>query len=464
MSGPQLVWLRRDLRLSDQAAFHAAARSGPVIVVYILDDEGARHRKMGAASRWWLHHSLHFMKQQLEEKGSRLILRRGSVAPILSGLVRETGAAAIHFLSHYEPWWRNAERELRQSVGDDVSVVAHDGNYLFPPGQLRSGGGTPYKIFTPFWNALQDVMPPPAPLPAPESFDAPDAWPVSDNPDDWGLLPVKPDWATGFSADWRPGSAGAAEKLEIFRTKTDKYAAGRDLPSEELVSRLSPHLHFGEISPAQVWHAVAGKESSAPFLRQLGWRDYAQNLILQYPEYGRKNGRDTLDILPWRNPDDPEVRGDLNRWKAGKTGYPIVDAGMRQLWQTGWMHNRVRMIVAAFLTRHLLIDWRVGEQWFWDTLVDADYGNNAANWQWVAGTGIDSNMFVRIMAPLSQSEKFAAGDYIRKWVPELSKLSEPHIHDPDAFGMRPDNYPSKIIGHREGRERALAAYRAIRGS
>jgi len=229
----------------------------------------------------------------------------------------------------------------------------------------------------------------------------------------------------------------------------------------EGTSRLSPHLHFGEISPVQIWHRVADRGGSVgTFLGEVAWRDYARNVILQFPDYGTNNGRDTLDRLRWRT--GRAARDDLCAWQQGRTGYPIVDAGMRQLWATGWMHNRVRMIAASFLIKHLLIDWREGEQWFWDTLVDADYGNNSVNWQWTAGTGVDSNMFGRIMAPLSQSEKFDAGGYIREWVPELAELPDTVIHDPEAAGCLPRDYPAKIIGHREARERALAAARAAR--
>ncbi len=245
--------------------------------------------------------------------------------------------------------------------------------------------------------------------------------------------------------------------MDAFVDAAGNYDETRNLPSIEGSSRLSPHLHFGELSPAYVWHRLADAGGSVEvFLGEIGWRDYAQNVILQFPEYGSRNARDRFDALDWRRSDK-----DLAAWQRGRTGYPIVDAGMRQLWATGWMHNRVRMIAASFLIKHLLIDWRKGEQWFWDTLVDADYASNAVNWQWVAGTGIDSNMFSRIMAPLSQSEKFDAAGYIRTWVPELADLPDDAIHDPDAAGCRPDAYPAKIIGHREGRERALAAMRDI---
>jgi len=447
LTAPTILWLRRDLRLADQAALVAAAAEGPVVPVYILDDETPRHRRMGAASRWWLHHSLAELGKAVEAKDSRLLLRRGRSDEVLADLARQVGATRVHALRHYEPWWRNAEH----AVAARLDLVLHDGNYLVPPGSVTNGSGQPYKIFTPFWRALRERLPPPDPLASPDRLDAPAEWPASDALKDWDLLPTKPDWAAGFREEWTPGEAGAAERLEDFAAIALDYENKRNLPSIEGSARLSPHLHFGELSPATIWHRIADAGGSVEtFLGELGWRDYAQNVILQLPEHGHVGGRPQLDALRWRDAPD-----DLAAWQNGLTGYPIVDAGMRQLWTSGWMHNRVRMIAASFLVKHLLIDWRVGEQWFWDTLVDADYGSNSTNWQWIAGSGIDANMFSRIMAPLVQSAKFDAAAYIRRWVPELADFSDADIHDP------PDehrgNYPRKIIGHREARERALAA-------
>ena len=457
MTQPVLLWFRQDLRLSAQPALVAAAHEGPVVPVYVLDDETPKHRRMGAASRWRLHHSLAALDASLRDKGSRLILRRGACEAELARLAGEVGARRIHALRHYEPWWRNAER----AVGRALDLTCHDGNELAPPGSVTTGSGHPYKIFTPFWRALRERMPPPHPARCPAHIAAPADWPQSDELAEWGLLPVRPDWASGFAREWRPGEEGAHARLEDFRGEASRYQATRDLPAVEGTSRLSPHLHFGEISPVQIWHRVADRGGSVgTFLGEVAWRDYARNVILQFPDYGTNNGRDTLGRLRWRT--GRAARDDLCAWQQGRTGYPIVDAGMRQLWATGWMHNRVRMIAASFLLKHLLIDWREGEQWFWDTLVDADYGNNSVNWQWTAGTGVDSNMFGRIIAPLSQSEKFDAGGYIREWVPELAELPDTVIHDPEAAGCLPRDYPAKIIGHREARERALAAARAAR--
>ncbi len=452
-----LVWFRRDLRLADQAALLTACGEGPVVPVYILDDETPRHRRMGAASRWWLHHSLASLDAALRARGSRLILRRGRCDEVLAELSEEAGARRVHALRHYEPWWRNAEA----AVAKRLDLVRHDGNYLSPPGSITTGSGAPYKIFTPFWRALQATMPPASPTAAPPSIPAPGSWPASDVLAAWQLCPTKPDWAGGFRAEWTPGEGGAAQRLEAFLGAAAAYAERRNLPAVAGTSRLSPHLHFGEISPARLFHATMDAGGSvSTFLSELGWRDYAQNVILQMPDYGGKNARHAFDAFPWRG--DAAAQADLRAWQRGETGYPIVDAGMRELWATGWMHNRVRMIAASFLIKHLLVDWREGERWFWDTLVDADYASNAVNWQWTAGTGVDSNMFVRIMAPLTQSEKFDAAGYIRRWVPELARLPEPALHDPDTFGLRPPGYPPKRIDHRAARERALAALASIK--
>jgi len=449
MSSPVIVWLRRDLRLADQPAIAEAARKGPVIPVYICDDETPKHRAMGGASRWWLHHSLESLDAALREKGSRLILRRGRSDEVLAKLAQEVGAAEVHALHHYEPWWRNAEK----AVAKHMTLCLHHGNYLAPPGSVTTGSGGLYKIYTPFWRALRERMPPPEPQRRPQSIPAPSKWPKSDKLEDWGLLPLKPDWAGGLKDMWEPGEEGARTRLHAFVEEASAYEAQRNLPGVEGTSMLSPHLHFGEVSPSQVWHAVADAGGSVgTFLSEVGWRDYAQNVILQFPDYGGKSARDPFGDFPWRT-----SKADLEAWQQGRTGYPIVDAGMRQLWRTGWMHNRVRMIAASFLIKHLLIDWREGEKWFWDTLVDADYGNNSVNWQWTAGSGIDAQMFVRIMAPLTQSDKFDAASYIREWLPELADLSDEDIHDPPA-AVRPGDYPEKRIEHRDARERALSAW------
>ncbi|KQO50463.1 cryptochrome/photolyase family protein [Sphingomonas sp. Leaf257] len=454
-ASPTILWFRQDLRLHDQPALLAAAEAGPVIPVYILDDETPGDWRMGAAQRWWLHHSLTSLAKDLKELGSRLILRRGRAVETLRALMEETGATEIHAIRHYEPWWRKAEEAL------DDCLTLHDGNHLARPELVTTGSGKPFRIYSAFWKGLQGHLPPEHPCDRPERLEAPGHWPNSDTLADWSLLPTKPDWSTGFDEDWIPGEATARERMADFGEKAVAYDTARNMPSKEGSSRLSPHLHFGEVSVRAVWHSLARRGDTETFRKELAWRDFTDGVVMALPDYADRNGRDAFDTMPWRS--GAEAGKDLKAWQTGRTGYPIVDAGMRQLWTTGWMHNRVRMITASFLIKHLLIDWREGERWFWDCLVDADYGNNAVNWQWIAGTGIDSNMFGRIMAPLSQSEKFDAGDYIRQWVPELKHVSDAAIHDPEEAGCRPKDYPAKIIGHREGRERALAAAKKMRG-
>lgn len=433
-----------------------------MIAVYVLDDERAGSHAYGGASRWWLHHSLECLGNSLAQRHAKLILRRGNAVEQLLKVAEETGAQTIHANRHYEPWWRKAQGELK----DKLDLQLYDANYLMPPGSVTSGSGGPYKIYTPFSKRTKELLPPRDLVPEPERLSSPDKWPQGDALDDWHLLPTKPDWAGGMRDFWQVGESAAHERLAWWADHVAEYRDKRNLPSVDKTSQLSPHLHFGEISPVQIWHTLKDKRSDGwwTYEKELIWRDYSQNAICQFPQYASSNYREDYDKLEWRDPATDEAAArDLKAWQQGRTGYPIVDAGMRQLWQTGWMHNRVRMITASFLIKHLLIDWRRGEQWFWDTLVDADLASNATNWQWTAGTGVDSNMFVRIMAPLTQSEKFDAAGYIREYVPELADLDEPYIHDPEEHGCRPKAYPAKIIGHKQGRERALAAYKAMKG-
>jgi deoxyribodipyrimidine photo-lyase len=454
MPAPVLLWLRQDLRLDDQPALVAAADQGAVIPVYILDDEGPGDWRMGGAQRWYLHHALATLARVLEEKGSRLILRRGESVATLRSLIEETGAEAVHAIRHYEPWWRRAEAGL----GDTLRL--HDGNHLVRVEDVTTGSGAPFRIYGAFWKALTQFLPPDEPIAAPATIPAPEHWPASSTLADLDLLPTR-DWADRFPEMWTAGEAAALATLNHFKERVRPYTNDRNLPSSDGSSRLSPHLHFGELSPHTVWHALQGDgEGLATYRKELAWRDFTSGLITALPDYADRNGRPKMDALQWRTGKD--AARDLKAWQRGRTGYPIVDAGMRQMWATGWMHNRVRMITASFLIKHLLIDWREGERWFWDCLVDADYGNNSVNWQWVAGTGVDANMFSRIMAPLGQSQKFGAGDYIRTWVPELADVPDAAIHDPDEAGCRPRDYPAKIIEHREARTRALAALASTR--
>jgi deoxyribodipyrimidine photo-lyase len=449
MTAPSIVWFRQDLRTADQAALAAAAAEGPVVPVYVLDDKGPGDWRIGGAQRWWLHHSLSRLGKQLSALGSPLVLRRGAAAQEVAKLAAEVGATRVHITAHFEPWWQEAEADLESKV----TLVRHGGNHLVDPACVLTGSGTRYRVFTPFWRALQQQMPPHRPEAAVAKLAKPSGSVTGDRLADWALLPTKPDWATAF-ATWSPGEESAHEALDSFADRLASYDHDRNLPAIDGSSRLSPHLHFGEITPAQIWHALHRHRGAEPYLREIGWRDFTTNLIDQFPDYADRNGRAAMDALGWRS--GAAADRDFVAWSRGRTGMPIVDAGMRQLWSIGWMHNRVRMITASYLIKHLLIDWRRGERWFWDTLVDADYGNNSVNWQWVAGTGTDSSPFGRIMAPLVQSRKFDADAYIREWVPELRDVPGDAIHDPHEAGLAVD-YPTPLIGHREGRERALAA-------
>ena len=462
MSAPHLIWLRNDLRLADHAAVASAARAGPVVALFVLDDEAPGHWRMGAAQRWWLHHSLASLGRDLAARGGALVLRRGVAGVVVPAVATQIGAAAVHTLTHYEPWAKAQDG----AVAKAVTLKRYHGALLAPPGSVTAGSGGRYRIFTPWWRKLQEQMPPPPPQPVPAMTFAPA--PVSDGLADWNLLPKKPDWAGGFDV-WTPGEAGAAARLQAFLEVAAGYDKGRNLPSQDGSSRLSPHLALGEISIRHVWHAVADAVPAAkaePYLRELGWRDFAANILDQFPDHGDVPGRAQFETIGFR-----DAPADLAAWEKGRTGYPIVDAGMRQLWATGWMHNRVRMIAASFLVKHLLIDWRAGERWFWDCLVDADLGANSLGWQWVMGSGVDSSPFNRIFAPVTQSAKFDAAAYIRQWVPELAGLRDADIHAPweaepmmlRAAGVTLGrSYPHPIVGHAEGRARALAAYEAAK--
>ncbi len=455
----QLVWFRNDLRLADHAALIAAAARGPVAAVYVLDDETPGAWRMGAAQRWWLHHSLLGLSRSIAEHDGRLILRRGRAGPIVQALATELGAE-VHTLTHHEPW-------AAVQVTEAGAVNEHLGVTLAPPESVLSGTGGRYRIFTPWWKKLLEQMPPPRPRPVPDVPWADLGRIASDDLANWSLLPTAPDWSGGF-ANWQPGEAGAAARLADFARRAAGYDAARNLPSVEGTSRLSPHLALGEVSPNTAWHVIAdavGETVAEPYLRELGWRDFAANIIEQFPDHADAPNREAFARFPFI--DDP---AGLHAWQLGQTGYPIVDAGMRQLWATGWMHNRVRMITASFLVKHQLIDWRHGERWFWDCLVDADYGSNAQGWQWVMGSGVDSSPFNRIFAPVGQSAKFDAADYIRCWVPELSKLPDDLIHAPWVAGVAliragvklGRDYPSPIVNHEAARARALQAWAAVK--
>ncbi|MDR3536231.1 MAG: deoxyribodipyrimidine photo-lyase, partial [Acetobacteraceae bacterium] len=393
---PVIVWFRNDLRLADHAALQAALASGhPVLPTYILDTDPAPWPR-GAATRWWLHHSLAALDASLRVRDAGLVLRRGPTAREIARLAAETGATAVFTAAGVEPAARQCDHLTAEAL-QQAGVTLHRVRtaLLFPPEAIRTGSGGPYGVYTPFAHACLALGPPLPPAPAPDRIPCP-ALPPSDRLDDWGLLPHNPDWAGGLRATWIPGEAGAAARLAAFRvTGLARYPIDRDRPDLAGTSMLSPHLHFGEISPTQVWQAATPGHTG--FIRQLLWREFCQHLLSHHPQMADHPLRPEFEAMPWR--DDP---AGLRAWQRGRTGVPIVDAGMRQLWQTGWMHNRVRMIAASFLVKHLLLPWQAGARWFWDTLVDADLGNNAGNWQWVAGSGADAAPYFRVFNPVLQ--------------------------------------------------------------
>lgn len=466
-SPPTLLWFRQDLRLSDNPALIAATRKGPVIPVYILDDEAPGQWKRGGASRWWLHHSLAALDADLQKLGSRLILRRGPALKVLQSLIGETGANAIHWNRQYEPWAIARDTRIKEQLrAQNLHTESFNASLLREPWEMKTGTGGPYRVFTPFWRAVRADMPS-LDLPhAPRQIPGPASWPTSEPLASWKLLPTKPDWAIGFAPLWTPGERGARKRLDAFLSKAlDGYASNRDRPDIEATSRLSPHLHFGEISPRQVCKAAMaqaqsqGKEGGADkFMSEVGWREFSYHLLYHFPHLPERNYREAFDAFPW-NDDDTAFR----KWTRGQTGYPIVDAGMRELWTTGYMHNRVRMVAASFLIKHLLIPWQRGEAWFWDTLLDADLANNAASWQWVAGSGADAAPYFRIFNPVMQGEKFdTAGTYVRRWIPELKDCPDRFIQRPwEAPDFTSLRYPAPIVEHTMARDRALKAFQSL---
>jgi deoxyribodipyrimidine photo-lyase len=451
---PVIVWFRQDLRLADNPALRAAARTGaPIIALFVLDHGG---RALGGATRWWLHHSLAALDASLKK---HLVLRRGDAATILPTLAKQTGAQAVMWNRCYEPAAVARDTQIKADLtAQDIEVQSFNGALLHEPWELKTQGGKPFRVFTPFWNAMR-AREAERPLPAPSAMTLQRV--DGDTLGAWKLLPTRPDWATGF--DWTPGEKAAHDALYDFLPDIAQYKSGRDLPDRDGTSRLSPHLHWGEISPRQIWQAVrthSHGDGAETFLKELGWREFCAQLLFHHPDMTMAPLDQRFQKFPWRT-----SKRDFSAWTRGQTGIPIVDAGMRQLWQTGWMHNRVRMIVASLLIKHLGIHWREGEAWFWDTLVDADLASNVANWQWVAGCGADAAPFFRIFNPVLQGEKFdPQGVYVRRFVPELAALPDKFIHKPWAAPHPPANYPAPIVDLAAGRARALAGFQALKQS
>lgn len=478
---PVILWFRQDLRLTDQRALTAAIATGqPVIPIYIRDDSSPGPWAMGGASRWWLHHSLMALTKNLEELGSRLILRSGPTIEMMEALAAETSATAIFTLAAHEPWASTLEAELHTALSARHVVFKRlSGALLKRPDALTTKTGQPFKVYTPFWRALLASEPPAEPSPRPTTLKIMKAWPKSEALDTWQLRPTKPDWSAGFS-DWQPGEAGAHRRLSTFlKSALVDYDAARNRPDQVGTSQLSPHLHFGELSPATCWYAAKTAadqfraNGSNPdkgletFHKELAWREFAAHLLVHWPTLPERPFKPEYATFPWVD----DANG-LSAWQRGQTGYPIVDAGMRQLWHTGWMHNRVRMITASFLIKDLLIPWQKGEAWFWDCLVDADLASNAASWQWVAGCGADAAPYFRIFNPGRQGAAYDPdGAYVKRWVPELAKVPAAHIHEPwtapplvlAAAGVTlGETYPNPIVDHAFARDRALKALKCIK--
>ncbi|MET0974603.1 MAG: deoxyribodipyrimidine photo-lyase [Leifsonia sp.] len=450
-----MVWLRDDLRVADNPALVAALERGsPVVALYILDEESPGIRPLGGATRWWLHQSLRSLSRSLADLGVPLVLRRGPASAVIDDVLGATDAGAVFWNRRYG----GAERELDAAVksslrerGLDASSFA--ASLLFEPWTISTGAGTPYAVFTPFWNACRNAPPPRGPLGVPSGIDGWAGSIASDDLDDWGLEPRHPDWADGLREAWTPGEESARAALEEFLAdKLADYADGRDVPARAVTSRLSPHLRFGEISPHTVWQRATEQRRSSTaaranattrFLTELGWREFTHHVLFHAPDLATVNWRSEFDAFPWPRL-QPEA---LEAWQDGRTGIPLVDAGMRELWVTGTMHNRIRMVTASFLTKNLLIDWRRGEEWFWDTLVDADAASNPFNWQWVAGSGADAAPYFRVFNPELQARKFDGdGEYVRRWVPEIGTPA----------------YPDPIVDLGETRQAALAAYDVVK--
>jgi deoxyribodipyrimidine photo-lyase len=471
---PCIWWLRLDLRLADNPALHAAVHAGgAVLPVFIWSPDEETPWSPGAASNWWLHQSLAALDAGLRAAGSRLIIRRGPAQTTLRELARETGARQVFWNRRYEPACIARDTTVQNALRTDgLDAESFNAALLHEPWTIRNQSRKPFQVFTPFWRHCLARPEPPKPLRAPKQISSPARWPKSLKLRDLQLEP-RVRWADGFRAAWQPGEAGANAALKRFLTRAfDEYTEQRNRPDVAGTSRLSPHLHFGEIGPRQVWHGVkamaarrglaVGKWRDSQFLTELGWREFAHHQLYHFPHTPTEPLRAEFRHFPWRRD-----RAKLKAWQSGRTGFPIVDAGLRELWTTGWMHNRVRMIVASFLVKDLLLAWQEGARWFWDTLVDADLAQNTLGWQWTAGCGADAAPYFRVFNPVSQGRRFdPQGEYVRRWCPELARLPPEWIHQPEkapaamlrAAGVKLGrSYPRPIVSHAIARALALAA-------
>lgn len=473
---PVIFKFGNDLRLHDHIGLQAALATGrPLLAVYILDDVNAGDEKTGAAGRWWLHHSLTALQNSLRAMGGDLCLRRGDSVDVLKELLAKTGAEAVYSSRSYEPWAVELEKRIDREFAGKTEIRRFSGSLLFEPETIKTKTGSPFKVFTPFWKNCLQMPEPDGCLQAPDAIDFYTPYPFSEPLADWRLTPQGVNWAEGFRQYWRPGEQGGLEALESFlQAGLGDYANDRDRPDREGTSRLSPHLHFGEISPRRVWLAVKMKsvlqsgsmQAAECFLRELGWREFCHYLLCYWPELITQPFKSHFENFPWQADQDL-----LQAWREGQTGYPVVDAGMKELWHSGWMHNRVRMIAASFLTKDLLQPWQSGEAWFRETLVDADLANNIGGWQWVAGCGVDAAPYFRVFNPVTQGKKFdPEGLYVKKWLPQLAGLPPHYRHEPwnapevvlqEAGIVLGRDYPRPVVDHGQARKKALEAFSEI---
>lgn len=461
-----LVWFRQDLRLSDNPALVSACEKGKILPLFIWDSTCPEQFVPGGASKWWLHHSLISLNEQLEHK---LLCLKGDPVSLLLDLIKQSGIKRVVWNRCYEPWQIKRDTQIKQTLNENgIEVHSFNGNLLWEPWQITKQDGSPYKVFTPYYKrGCLNAPAPRIPLPTPNIELMQDVQLMSDQIKHLGLLPEF-NWYEEMKQNWLPGEQGAKQQLSKFlSTPVTHYKKERDIPSVQGTSLLSPHLHFGEISPNQIWYAaVDALQGNVDhpdlncFLSELGWREFSYYLLYHFPDIPEKNFNPLYNHFRWLT-DEPS----LEAWKRGQTGIPIIDAGMRQLWRTGYMHNRVRMIVGSFLVKNLLIDWRHGERWFWDCLLDADLASNSASWQWVAGTGADAAPYFRIFNPVLQGEKFdPQGAYVKHYCPELADMPDKYIHQPwnapemvlrEAGLTLGKEYPKPIVDLKASRQRAL---------